>query len=141
MTETEVKTIKPSAEVTFRSKDANGEVTETVASKTYTVDFAVTYTDDDIEWVRAQRKYWARREQEETEKVGRKTCQKYVKATTIVIDYMTSSERLKLPLPIELENLIKATFCFVQAEPRIEFTDVQKRGEELFKKRMKELRG
>ena len=87
----------------------------------FRIECATNYSYEDIEWVKAQRKFWARREQEVTEKSDRKYCQKYIKATTLVIQYMEGDERLRYPFPIELTDMIKTVFCFATDNPRTEF--------------------
>lgn len=63
----------------------------------FITDLAISYTDEDIEFIRQQRKYFARKEQTETDKTTRKMCQRYVKATTIVINELLREPGVKKP--------------------------------------------
>lgn len=105
-------------------------------TNSFIIDLAVFYTDDDIDFVKEQRKFWARREQEVSDKTQRKECQKYVKATTIVIDYLLGTKKIQFPL--ELESYIKAIFTFATNKPSTPFLDIVKRGEEELQLRIKE---
>jgi len=98
----------------FRHKKAGTIVFETTQS----------YTDEDIEYVREQRAYWARREQNTKDKMKRKFCQKYVKATNVVFQHMTGGSNLRYPFPAELMPYIGAIYAFATSSPRIKFVDV-----------------
>ena len=96
-------------------------------------EMAVDWTLEDIDHVRDQRKFWANVEQRFTDKDTRKLCQKYVKATTIVLEFMTGRKGGKWdaePLttntvfPEELYPFIRAVFCFAMAPERISFADI-----------------
>lgn len=92
----------------------------------FTLEFGMTYTDADVDFIREQRKFWARREQETLDKKERKFCQRYVKATTIVIDYITGGVNLRYPFPTELTPLIKTVFSFATNDPATHFKDLYK---------------
>ena len=98
-------------------------------------EMAVDWTYEDIDFVRDQRKFWANVEQRFTDKDTRKLCQKYVKATTIVLEFMTGCRGGKWdaePLtritafPEELHQFISAVFTFAQGPDRISFDDIYK---------------
>jgi hypothetical protein len=98
-------------------------------------EMAVDWTLEDIDFVREQRKFWANVEQRFTDKDTRKLCQKYVKATTIVLEFMTGRKGGKWdadPLtrnpafPEELYQFIRAVFCFTMGAERIPFADIYK---------------
>lgn len=102
---------------------------------TFLVETAIDWTHEDIEHVRTQRKFWANVEQRFSDKDTRKLCQKYVKATTIVLEFMTGRKGGKWdaePLtritafPDELHQYISAVFSFTMGPERIAFADIYK---------------
>lgn len=56
----------------------------------FTIYKAMTFRDDDIDYVRSERKFWAQRDQDpELDKKTRKEAQRWVKVCTIVLECMT----------------------------------------------------
>lgn len=90
---------------------------------TFTIEKAMDFHDEDIEFVRAERKYWANRDQDPTlDKAERKEAQRWVKVCTLVLECMTGmkggkweSEPLRCwpDFPLELQEKIK--YLFMQA--------------------------
>ena len=94
-------------------------------NRNFAVDLAIDYTDEDVEFIKQQRKYFARKEQTVTDKTTRKVCQRYVKATTFVVnELMREPGEKEVLFPSELETLIKAVFVFTTSTPRIEFSSI-----------------
>lgn len=89
----------------------------------FTVEAAMVFSDDDIEYVRIERKYWANRDQDLTlGKAERKEAQRWVKVCSLVLESMTGMKGGKWeadPLtgwpafPLELQGKIK--YVFTQA--------------------------
>ena len=56
----------------------------------YFIEEAVSWRDEDIEYVRLERKFWALRDQNlDLDKADRKEAQKWIKACGIVLEFMT----------------------------------------------------
>lgn len=81
------------------------------------------YSYEDIDYVRAERKYWANRDQDPMlDKAERKEAQRWVKSCTLVLEHMTGMKGGKWegeplrhgPLyPLELQWMVK--YLFFQA--------------------------
>lgn len=87
------------------------------------VEFASDWTDDALEHLREQRKYWARKEQTVTDKKERKFCQRYVKAITCCVRYL---EGQPTEFPEELKPIMMTAVCFSHGSPRISFESIHK---------------
>lgn len=97
------------------------------------IEKAMSWSQDDIEHVRGQRRYWAIAEQNTTVKDTRKLCQKYVKATTMVLEHMTGCKGGKweaecltqsVVFPDELRPYVSAIFAFTSSYPRRVFSEI-----------------
>ena len=86
------------------------------------VDLAIDWRDDDIEHLKEQRKFWARREQEATDKAERKHCIRHVKAITPLINYLEG--RHPVDFPAELRFIQMTALCFATSGPRTHFEDL-----------------
>lgn len=87
----------------------------------FSIEKATTYTEDDINHLKEQRKFWARREQGCKDKKERKICQRYVKAITFCIRYM---EGEPTEFPLELQSAMVTAFCFATDVPRTHYADI-----------------
>ena len=87
------------------------------------IELAMDYTDEDIEFLKQQRKYWIRIRENNSEKTIKKYALKYEKSITLVIDYLNAKHCFHNP-PIELMWFIKTAFAFISDSSRHEFIDV-----------------
>lgn len=85
------------------------------------IERAIDWRDEDVEHVREQRKFFANYEQTpDLDKQTRKLCQRYVKATTLVLEHMTGMKGGKwegetldkqVHIPLELEDTVRGIFA------------------------------
>lgn len=85
------------------------------------VELSSDWSDGDLAHLREQRKYWARKEQEVSDKKERKFCQRYVKAITCCVRYL---EGEPTDFPRELHTIMMAALCFSHSQPRISFESI-----------------
>jgi len=75
------------------------------------VDLASTWTDADIDRLRECRAFYAQSEGRDVWKDERKEANRYVKAATICIDWLTGKAP-RLHVPAELEHYVSAVLCW-----------------------------
>ncbi len=85
------------------------------------VELSSDWSDDDLDHLKEQRRFWARREQAVSDKKERKLCQRHVKAITCCVRYI---EGEPTDFPAELEMIMLTALNFSHQQPRISFEDL-----------------